>query len=184
MSNNLEYKQIYDINNYLIYEGEIKNNLYHGNGKTYYKNGNINFDGVFFNGESTGNGIKYYENGSILYKSANSNINDSVIFDKNNDINLVSKALDSIIFDEEPDLDLLNNNIEDMFNECENNHNANKYNTNKYNEEIEEDDLNIPLIKKNKIEIKENKDNFINNICIYLKDKISDLFRSLVNIFR
>ena len=41
MSNNLKYKKIYDINNNLIYEGEIKNNLYHGNGKTYYKNGNI-----------------------------------------------------------------------------------------------------------------------------------------------
>ena len=179
MSNNLEYKQIYDINNNLIYEGQIKNNLYHGNGKTYYKNGNINFDGEFCNGNSTANGIKYYENGSVLYKSASSNINDSIIFDKNNDLNLVSKALDSIIFDEEPDVDLLNNNIEDMFKECENNHSNNKY-----NEEIEEDDLNIPLIKKNKIENKQNKDNFINNICIYLKDKISDLFRSLFNIFK
>ena len=57
--------------------------MYHGNGKTYYKNGNVNFDGIFFEGKSTGNGIKYYENGSILYKSANSYINDSVIFDKN-----------------------------------------------------------------------------------------------------
>ncbi len=182
MSNNLKYKKIYDINNNLIYEGEIKNNLYHGNGKTYYKNGNINFDGVFFEGKSTGNGIKYYENGSILYKSANCNINDSVIFDKN-DINLVNEALDSIIFDEEPDTDLLNNDIEDMFNEVENN-NKNKENESLENMFInnEESDLNMPLIKK--INKSKNENSFINNICIYLKDKINDLLRNIVSLFR
>ena len=70
-----------------------------------------------------------------------------------------------------------------MFNEVENN-NKNKENESLENMFInnEESDLNMPLIKK--INKSKNENSFINNICIYLKDKINDLLRNIVSLFR
>ena len=77
---------IYNSNGKLVYEGEMKNGLYHGQGtlygvdgckwegqfvdgklhgqgKSYYANGKIEYDGQWENYHSHGKGIEYYENG-------------------------------------------------------------------------------------------------------------------------
>ena len=42
----------------------MKNNLKHGKGTEYYKNGNIKYDGDFVNGKREGNGKYIYESGN------------------------------------------------------------------------------------------------------------------------
>ena len=60
---------------YLYFEGSIKNNLYNGFGKIYYKNKNIFFQGNFKNGKIEGKGAKYYENGAKKIEGIFKNIN-------------------------------------------------------------------------------------------------------------
>ena len=43
----------------LYYKGEILNNLFHGKGEYYYKNGKY-YEGEFYKGKRHGKGILYY----------------------------------------------------------------------------------------------------------------------------
>ena len=62
------YGQFHDEDGILTYEGEIKDNIMHGNGKLFYSNGNIEYEGQFNYGYLTGNGIYYYKNGNKRWK--------------------------------------------------------------------------------------------------------------------
>ena len=59
----LKYKKkIYDNGEYYI--GEMLNDVPHGKGIKYYKNGNIKYDGEFVNGKYEGNGKYIWEDGN------------------------------------------------------------------------------------------------------------------------
>ena len=58
-------KYIYENGEYYI--GECKNNLKHGKGTEYYKNGNIKYEGDFINDKFEGNG-KYIGRWRIFYR--------------------------------------------------------------------------------------------------------------------
>lgn len=52
----------------LKYDGEWKDNLYHGHGTLYYLNGNIEYEGSFKNGKREWQGTSYYSEGGIQYQ--------------------------------------------------------------------------------------------------------------------
>ncbi len=56
-----------DVNN-IKFEGFYQNGVREGEGKEYYKNGNLMYDGEYAADEWNGSGKKYYENGGILYE--------------------------------------------------------------------------------------------------------------------
>lgn len=95
------YGKLY-IQSKLKYEGNWKNNLYHGHGTLYYDNGSIEFEGDWNMGKSTSKGKKYYKDGSLLYEGlANYNIEDSLLFEKQinsqpNDINLLTENINDM----------------------------------------------------------------------------------------
>lgn len=58
--------EYYD-NQQLKYDGEFKNNDYHGEGKLYYENGQLKYEGKFKNGVYHGKGVLYDENGDVIH---------------------------------------------------------------------------------------------------------------------
>ena len=66
------------LDTYLYFEGSIKNNLYNGFGKIYYKNKNIFFQGNFEKGKISGEGIKFYKNGIKKIEGIFKNINSCI----------------------------------------------------------------------------------------------------------
>lgn len=59
-----KYGQFHDKNGILTYDGEIKDDIMHGQGKMYYPNGNVEYEGQFYYGYLKGKGIYYYKNGN------------------------------------------------------------------------------------------------------------------------
>lgn len=120
----MEKTKIYE-NNKLVYDGFIENNKYNGYGVLYFENGNINIEGIWKDGKIIKTYTKYYENGRILYKSYE-NINDTIIYDKENKIES-NEMTDSIEIETEEHIDnyvdLLNEDIDEMINNINNNNN-------------------------------------------------------------
>jgi antitoxin component YwqK of YwqJK toxin-antitoxin module len=45
-----------------------KDSKYHGNGKSFYENGNVEYEGEWENDEMNGNGKKFDEDGMLTYE--------------------------------------------------------------------------------------------------------------------
>ena len=57
-----------DDDNRLLYEGDVFNKKYHGKGKLYFPNGNLEYEGEFINNKFHGNGKLYYFDGNLRYE--------------------------------------------------------------------------------------------------------------------
>lgn len=59
--------KLYDTDSSLIYDGEFNNNMKHGNGVLYYKNGD-RYEGQFYNNQVQGEGVYYWKGGNMKWK--------------------------------------------------------------------------------------------------------------------
>ncbi|MCO4782061.1 MAG: hypothetical protein KC646_07010 [Candidatus Cloacimonetes bacterium] len=61
------YGITYRMDKSVIYMGAFLNNQYHGEGKLYYKTGDLAYSGYFDKGQKTGNSKSFRPNGAMLY---------------------------------------------------------------------------------------------------------------------
>ena len=61
-------KEYYYDTEKIYFEGEYKDGIRNGNGKTFYDNGKIKYEAEFLNGKINGKGKKYYNNGILKYE--------------------------------------------------------------------------------------------------------------------